>query len=117
MGKKILKLTVAILAGAALVFAFMGYSLFMGENQDASVIPLEGAGAGYASGAIIPEGEEILKMLATLRSIKLDASFFENETFKSLVDFSVELVPEKAGRLNPFAPFGKGGKALESSEL
>jgi len=118
MGKKILKLTIAILLGAALVFAFMGYSLFIGEDQGAAVVPL--GGAGREGGVLIPEGEEILKMLAALKSINLDVSFFDDKVFRSLVDFSVKLVPEKVGRLNPFAPFGEGEKAanpVESSEL
>jgi len=107
MGKKILKLTIAVLAGVALVFSFMGYSLFMKGEQEVAVVAVSGNGGSYKKGDLMPEGGEILKMLAELKSIKLDTSFFENKTFKSLVDFSVELTTEKAGRLNPFAPFGE----------
>ncbi len=114
MGKKIFKLTIAILLGVALVFTFMGYSLFIGGNQNATIVPLKGAGADKENNALVPEGGEILKMLATLKSIKLDVSFFDDKIFKSFVDFSVKLVPEKVGRLNPFAPFGENGKAIKS---
>lgn len=117
MGKKIFKLTIAVLVGVVLVFAFMGYSLFVGGDQSASVVPVNGSGADYANSAMVPEGEEVLKMLAALKSIKLDVSFFENKAFKSFVDFSVKLVPEKAGRLNPFAPLGEKEKAPESPKL
>lgn len=65
------------------------------------------AQAGASSNAYVFEGgESILDMLNTLRSVKLDISFFEDDIFRSLADYSVELtLPETKGRKNPFAPF------------
>jgi hypothetical protein len=49
---------------------------------------------------------DILSMLAKLKKIKIDSDFFNNETFKSLIDFTRTLeLPKDYGRPNPFLPF------------
>jgi hypothetical protein len=49
---------------------------------------------------------DILSMLAKLKKIEIDLDFFNNEIFKSLVDFTRALeLPKEYGRTNPFAPF------------
>ncbi len=97
---KRLKFLITALVLLALFFAYVYFSPGSGGNE--AIVPV---GTGSAAVRNMPaEGAEILGMLANLRSIKLDASFFENELFKGLVDFSVELEPEEAGRPNPFAP-------------
>lgn len=49
--------------------------------------------------------QEIVAMLAKLRSIAIDPEFFQSDVFKSLVDFIPSLgIPQQYGRLNPFAP-------------
>lgn len=51
------------------------------------------------------DAKEILAMLAKLKSVKIDADFFQNEAFKGLVKFAPGLVmPKEYGRINPFAP-------------
>jgi len=55
-----------------------------------------------ATGGVV--GEDVLKLLTTLREIELDGSIFEDPAFRGLEDFSQELVPEPVGRENPFAP-------------
>ena len=87
---------VAIAIAAALYGAIFGksgpdFSLLTSET------PLAGAGS---------VGEDVLELLATLRGIELDGSIFEDPAFRSLEDFSRELVPEPVGRENPFAPVG-----------
>ncbi len=69
--------------------------------------------SAFLSGSALPvtatEGEEandILVMLNRLRGIKLDLDFFNNEIYKSLVDFTLPLeMPKEYGRPNPFASF------------
>lgn len=47
----------------------------------------------------------ILALLADLQAIKIDSSFFQNEVFKSLTDFSPGLeIPKEYGQRNPFSP-------------
>ncbi len=45
-----------------------------------------------------------LKVLGRIESLKLDGTFFTDKTYLSLQDLSVDIVPQTAGRLNPFAP-------------
>ncbi len=57
---------------------------------------------GGSSGNI----RDILTMLARLKEIKIDSVFFNNNIFKSLIDFTRVLeTPKEYGRVNPFMPF------------
>ncbi len=50
------------------------------------------------------QAKEILDTLTKLKGIKIDADFFKNEVFKSLVDFAPPLeIPAEYGRPNPFS--------------
>ncbi|PIR57883.1 MAG: hypothetical protein COU71_01685 [Parcubacteria group bacterium CG10_big_fil_rev_8_21_14_0_10_38_31] len=51
-------------------------------------------------------GQDILKTLNVLNSVKLDIDFFKQDVFQGLVDFSQELPFEEKGRLNPFREIG-----------
>lgn len=53
-------------------------------------------------------GREILTLLLNLKSLKLDASIFNDPVFKSLVDFGQSIPERPHGRNNPFAPIGTG---------
>lgn len=87
-----------IVVGLVLVAAFVAYSIFF--TPDTST-PLSSASpAGTAS----PVEQELLSLLLELRSIELDTALFDDMRFRSLRDFSQELVPEPVGRENPFAP-------------
>ena len=59
-----------------------------------------------ATAATSPEDQSLITLLLQLKSIRLDNSIFSDNTFKSLQDFSQELVPEPIGRVNPFASLG-----------
>ncbi|MEN9390455.1 MAG: hypothetical protein RLZZ283_555 [Candidatus Parcubacteria bacterium] len=50
--------------------------------------------------------QDLIALLFELKAIRLDSTLFEEPTYQSLVDFGRELVPEQAGRNNPFAPLG-----------
>jgi hypothetical protein len=52
-------------------------------------------------------GGEFLKLLLSVKSIKLNDSIFSNPAFLSLSDSSILLVQDGSeGRANPFAPLG-----------
>lgn len=104
MSKK-LKILMAVLI---ILIIFFVYSVFFsGDNKKENNLSVSnnatqtGATAKTDSFA---EGQEILDMLSSLKSVKMDTSFFNDKTFKSLVDFSVEIAPQPAGRSNPFSP-------------
>lgn len=54
-------------------------------------------------------GQEILKLLNELQSIKFDTSLFSNNAFNDLIDFGQKINPEVVGRSNPFSPIGVDG--------
>lgn len=49
--------------------------------------------------------QQLLVVLANLRTIRLDDSIFKDQVFLSLTDYGVVISPENVGRRNPFAPF------------
>jgi hypothetical protein len=48
--------------------------------------------------------QEFLAKLKELQDLELDSPLFDDEEFLSLVDHTVQVVDEDAGRPNPFAP-------------
>jgi hypothetical protein len=86
----------------------------------AAVVILIGAyfviGGGKEEGALLestqqsndlgsPVSRELLLTLSALRVVTLDESLFADPSFRSLVDFGVEIPLQPVGRRNPFAPF------------
>lgn len=51
-----------------------------------------------------PAEREILSTLLELRGITLDGAILTDPSFRSLQDYSTEIVSEPIGRRNPFAP-------------
>ncbi len=67
-----------------------------------STTPVATFGAGGGN-----DTKQILAMLTKLRSIKIDLDFFNNDIYKSLIDFTPTLETSTStayGRINPFAP-------------
>ncbi|MBI2175217.1 MAG: hypothetical protein HYU35_00585 [Parcubacteria group bacterium] len=49
--------------------------------------------------------DQFVALLASLSSLKLDTSFFQDPVFDRLVDFGARVsLPSSRGRRNPFAP-------------
>jgi hypothetical protein len=98
-----------IIIGVLIIpIVFFAYSTFF-SREDENVKKLSVANTptqtSVATGVGSPiEGQEILRVLNSLKAVKMDTEFFDDKVFKSLVDFSVELAPQPAGRFNPFAP-------------
>ncbi len=74
------------------LWAYMTY--FAGSGSDATL----------SSGATSPLSPDVLVVLSSLHTIKLDAAIFTDPLFLSLSDYGVAIPPQSAGRRNPFAP-------------
>ncbi|HEY4486221.1 MAG TPA: hypothetical protein VJB70_00605 [Candidatus Paceibacterota bacterium] len=86
-----------------IIALFVAYSVFMvGDSQDSSAVLVS---ENERSGRAPSSATELLRVLDDLQKIKLDSRFFIDEAYRSLRDWSVRLVPEPEGRINPFAPF------------
>ena len=86
------------LIGVIVVLAFIGFTVFTREDDDAAL-----TSTTQEASALIA-GRELLAILIELKAIDLDDSIFEDPVFRSLEDFSQELIPQPTGRRNPFAP-------------
>lgn len=51
-------------------------------------------------------GQDIVDLLSSFNKVRIDSSLFSSSLFRSLRDFRVEIIREKPGRSNPFAPIG-----------
>ncbi len=76
----------------------IGYMAFM---RDSGEVVTE---SGPASAAAELETQQLLAKAQRLNSFQIDATLFNDEKFRSLVDYRIELIPETVGRGNPFAP-------------
>ena len=97
-----------VITGVALLL-WAGYVTFLKKdtsvNQNAALVSenvLDGDSPQAQS------GREILALLLNLKSLKLDASIFNDPVFISLVDFGQNIPERSHGRTNPFAPIGAG---------
>lgn len=101
MSKKTKFLT-GVLVAAGLIFMYTLYSPSEKTqgNLSASLGGIDGSIPAKTSSA----SDETLQTLVNLKSIKIDTAFFKDKTFRGLIDFSVQLVPQEVGRSNPFAP-------------
>lgn len=100
-----------VIAIALIISASVGYMTFVGPSHNVQAQSTD-------EETIAPTGEEreiigkdLLVVLEKIESIKLDESIFTDPAFVSLQDYSITLVPETAGRINPFAPLPGSTKA------
>lgn len=98
--KNLVIIIIVIIAIVGGVYYFYSSKKPKGET---AIIDMD-QGAVGADENILQESQKIFSLLDELNSVKLDVGFFEGKFFRSLIDFSVELVPEPVGRENPFAP-------------
>lgn len=93
----------AILVVVIIVIAFFAYTYFFtGEEESGSVLQTEEVSV------VAPADQDLISLLLELKSITLNEGIFSDSAFTSLQDFSQELIPEPVGRVNPFAPLGRG---------
>ncbi len=89
---KILTLFIAIF-----IFGIAYYTFFASKSSKDALLSSDAPAPSV-------ESQHLLLVLTNLRSIKLDGAIFADPVFNSLNDFSVVLLPQPAGRHNPFAP-------------
>ncbi|MDB5238925.1 MAG: hypothetical protein JWO00_260 [Candidatus Parcubacteria bacterium] len=82
------------------------------------VVALAAVGYFYTQGSSVPAGSTGLtatngsgdvglaeiNLLNQIESIRMDSSLFQNPTYLSLKDYTVEIPSQNVGRPNPFAP-------------
>lgn len=49
-------------------------------------------------------GARILSLLNQIQNLKIDTTVFDDQKFKSLIDYTVAIPQQNVGRPNPFAP-------------
>lgn len=93
----------AILVIVIIIIAFFAYTYFFtGNDESNAVLQTEQVSE------VTPADQDLISLLLELKAITLDEAIFSDPTFRSLQDFSQELVNEPVGRVNPFAPLGQG---------
>ena len=110
MSKKIKTFAIIVLIIAILIFAasfFSGNKSTTSSNNKTNPltsttgnIPLPGISNSTNS------DDEFSKVLASIKSIYIDTSIFQNRAYMLLRDFPVSLGTDVVGRNNPFAPIG-----------
>jgi len=93
------KFKTVIIVVLVIAIAFVVYSYFFAK-------PAEPVLSTQEVSAVPSVDQDLIAILLQLKSIKLDDAIFSDPAFKSLQDFSQELVQEPVGRNNPFAPLG-----------
>jgi hypothetical protein len=80
------------------VVLFLGYNLFLAEDDETSLSSATGESQAAR------ETQAFLVRLQSLRAVDINTNVFTDSTFRSLTDFRQEIVDEPTGRANPFAP-------------
>lgn len=84
---------------AIFVFAVVYYAFFAGKGGTDSLL------SSSANASPSAQSQQLLLVLANLRTIQLNDAVFHDPVFLSLNDFGVVITPQNVGRRNPFAPF------------
>lgn len=94
-----------IIGAIVVVAAFFIYTYFFTSPATPAL------SATSAQSATAVSDQDLIVLLSTLHTIKLDDSIFSDPTFQSLTDFSTALVPEPVGRTDPFSPLSGSASA------
>ncbi len=81
------------------VLAILYYSFFV-TKEDSSALLSTSTSTNPSA-----QSQQLLTILANLRSIRLNDAVFRDPVFMSLNDFGVIITPQSVGRRNPFFPF------------
>lgn len=100
------KYKTAIIIIIVLVAAFVAYTyLYPSGSSSDSLISKTDVNGLQSSG---PSGQEFVTQLLTLNKLAFKTEIFNDPVFNSLQDFSQALIPQEAGRPNPFSPLDFG---------
>lgn len=86
-----------------LVLAILGLGVYWYVGRTSTPdVAVQGVGVGGKQAA---SQDQFVTLLASLSSLKLDTSFFQDPVFDRLVNFGGQVsLPSSRGRRNPFAP-------------
>lgn len=63
-------------------------------------------------------GADISALLVQINALKIDSVLFEDQSFKSLEDYTVLIPSQALGRENPFSPIGgKSGVSIQKGDI
>ena len=91
---------VLMLVVTLFVFGIVYYTFFVSKGSTTTLLS-----TGATLGDQTQQSQQLLVVLANLRTIQLNDAIFSDPTYLSLTDFSVAITPETVGRHNPFLPF------------
>jgi len=95
-----------VILGIVLLAVLIYVLFFRGAPEEAPLTSL-GTSTGAPGGENTEIAGDFLALLLSVKNIALDTSVFASPAFRTLVDSSIDLVPEgNEGRANPFAPLG-----------
>ena len=103
-----------------IILAFIAYSYFISGNasQSSSGISKQAVtsttSATPGASALDGPGKDFVTQLLAIQNIKFNLDLFNDPVFKGLQNYHQDLVPQEAGRPNPFAPLD--GMASGSSD-
>jgi|SRR3989339_561066 len=95
-----------IIAIAIIGGSFLIYSFFLNKSDDTNSSISSTPSTIETNQVDNTTGNQILKILSNLKTIKIDKNFFSEEVFTKLQDYSVNLTEEQTGRQNPFISVG-----------
>lgn len=101
--KNFVTIIIVVIITGSVVWAF----IFLGRSKSAvksGLVAELPAGPGSKDTETL--SRELLSALSSLKDLKLDDKFFNDQAFLSLKDDSKGLVDELLGRENPFLPVG-----------
>jgi biopolymer transport protein ExbD len=88
-----------LIAVSLVLVAFFGYILLSGNEGMGIVVTSTDTG-----GAALVDSDEIRRALNELGSYTINGELFNDQAFKDLRDFRLNLGTEQTSRKNPFAP-------------
>ena len=91
--------TPIIILIVVLILAGVAYFYYTGTPKDTSASLTTTA----QNSAAAAEGAKVLALLNQISSLQIDTSLFTSPVYQSLVDHTVQVIPQNVGRPNPFA--------------
>jgi hypothetical protein len=95
--KKVIIVIVVIALGGGIFFVVKG------SGGEATPALLRASSESQADNLL---GRELLTVLAQLKSVQLDETFFNSDVFNNLHNFGQDIPKQEVGRNNPFAAVG-----------
>lgn len=100
MSEILKKAKVPIFLIIILIVGFFVYNFFFKTSEEDG--GLSKPALTFNEGGVRTPAEDFLPLLNLIKNVSFDESFFGDNVFRSLVDFSEPVKEEQKGRVNPF---------------